>query len=292
MEMKLYTVLALTLVLVIATSAFAMERKVVQMKEDFGTQPLATCYLNYYYYIPCPTSAWFWNFTGWPQGQVVGEVFTIGDPSMFTSTGCPPYNVCDPAINHTIQQIRVLDFAGYGTVYPGLYTVNFQIWCADEYGCPVGAALWSSGPTELCVGGWNYVLVTPNLCVTKCATMTNPPRYPRILVTATHTGTSAVYPAWGFDNISKPLADACVMHDYGCCPALYPRPTVSHYTVMHTGDYGIGFANCPPYWILNPGDTVGNVFGCIEAAWRVYTTNSGPTATEPSTWGHIKTMYK
>jgi hypothetical protein len=105
------------------------------------------------------------------------------------------------------------------------------------------------------------------------------------------TGTQATYPQWGMDNISTPLSKACLMHDTGCCPALYPRPSVSHYPVMHSGFYGINFAQCPPAWILNPGDTVGNTLGCIEWAWRVYLKNTY-TATEPSTWGHIKTMYR
>jgi hypothetical protein len=291
--MKLYTVLALALVLVIAASACAMEKKAVQMREDFGTEPLYDTYMNYYYYIPCPTSSWFWNFTQWPVGQVIGEVFTIGDPSMGrVGAGCPPYLTSDPAMAHTIEQFRVLDFAGYGTIYPGLFTVEFNIWCADANGCPVGPSMWSSGPKEFCAAGWNYVTVTPNLCVTNCKTVMNPPSYPRILITATHTGSLSTYPAWGFDNISTPLGLACAMHDNGCCPALYPRPQNSHYPVMHTGDYGVNFANCPPYWILNPGDTTGDVYGCIELAWRLYVKNTGPTANQPSTWGHIKTMYR
>jgi hypothetical protein len=290
--MRVITVLALLLVL--ASSAFALEQKAVQMREDFGTEPLYTTYMNYYYYIPCPTSSWFWNYTGWTPGDMLGVFFTIGDPSMGrVGAGCPPYLTSDPALAHTIEQFRVLDFAGYGTIYPGLFTVNFDIWCADERGCPVGPSLWNSGPKEFCAAGWNYVPVTPNLCVTKCKTVLNPPSYPRILLTATMTGTLATYPAWGLDNISTPVGLACAMHDNGCCPALYPRPMVSHYPVMHTGIYNSGgVAYCPPAWILNPGDTVGDVFGCIELAWRLYVTNTGPTANEPSTWGNIKSMYK
>jgi hypothetical protein len=297
--MKLYTVLAVALVLVIGASASAMEMKSFQMKEDFGTEPLYNCYLNYYYYIPCPTSSWFWSMNNWPVNSVVGEMFTIGDPSMFTSKGCPPYTTCDPLNAHQIEQIRVLDFAGYGTLYPGLYTVNFQIWCSDERGCPVGPALWSSGPKELCAGGWNYVLVTPPpgqppICVTKCKTVVDPPSYPRILVTAKMIGSSAIYPQWGFDNIASHAnaVPSCAMHDYGCCPALYPRPYVSHYNTIHSGYYGVDFVYCPPQWFLDGADSVGDVYGFIELAWRVYLVNSGPTATQPSTWGHIKSMYR
>ena len=292
--MRLYTVLALALVLVMAASAYGMEKKALQMREDFGTEPLYDCYMNYYYYIPCPTYSWFWSFSGWLNGQVVGEWFKVGDPSMGRVATCPPFATCDPCNAHTIEQLRVLDFAGYGTTYPGLFTVDFDIWCADADGCPVGPSLWCSGAKELCVGGWNYVPVTPNVCVTKCFTTNPPPCYPRFLVTAQHIGSSAVYPQWGMDNISTPVGMACNMHDTGCCPALYPRPQNSYYGVMHSGDYGISaphVVNCPPYWVLNPGDTTGNVFGCIEFAWRVYLKNI-PTTTEPSTWGNIKSMYR
>jgi len=290
--MRFFAIAAL--VLVLASSAFALEQKAVQMREDFGTEPLYDCYMNYYYYIPCPTSSWFWSYTTWTPGEVIGVMYTIGDPSMGrVGAGCPPYLTCDPLLGHTIEQFRILDFAGYGTIYPGLFTVNFDIWCADQYGCPVGPSLWSSGPKEFCAAGWNYVVVTPNLCVSRCSPYGPPEwRSPRILITATHTGTLATYPAWGFDNLSTPVGLACLMHDNGCCPALYPRPTVSHYPIMHTGYYGINFSVCPPAWFLHPGDSTGNVWGCIELAWRLYVKNIGPTANEPSTWGNIKSMYK
>jgi hypothetical protein len=293
--MRFHAILTLVLVLVLATSAYCLEKKALQMREDFGTQPLYDCYMSYYYYIPCPTYSWFWMYTGWNPGDTVGEFFVVGDPSMGrTGSGCPPYLSCDAFNAHTIEQIRILDFAGYGTLYPGLFTVEFQIWCSDDRGCPLAPALWSSGPQEFCAGGWNYIPVTadPPICVTRCATQPNY-GYPRFLVTATMTGTDATYPAWGMDNISTPVDDACAMHDTGCCPALYPRPTVSHYNTIHSGYYGPNFTYCPPYWFLDGRDTTdGTVYGFIELAWRVYLVNSGPTATKPSTWGNIKSMYR
>jgi hypothetical protein len=284
----------LALVLALASSAYGMEMKALQMREDFGSEPLYDCYMNYYYYIPCPTYSWFWSYYGWTQGSSVGTFFTAGDASMGRAgSACPPYLTCDAYLAHTIEQFRVLDFAGYGTMYPGLYTVEFQIWCADEHGCPIAPALWSSGPQEMCVGGWNYIAVTANpaLCVSRCATQANY-GYPRFLITATHIGTDATYPAWGMDNISRPIGLACTMHDSGCCPALYPRPTASHYNTMHSGYYGVNFEFCPPEWFLDGGDTVGDEEGFIELAWRVYLVNTGPIATKPTTWGHIKSMYR
>ena len=113
--MRFYTVLALALVLVIAATAYGTEKKAAQMREDFGTQPLYDCYMNYYYYIPCTTSSWFWMYTNWAPGDKVGVFYTIGDPSMGRAgSGCPPYLNCDPCNAHVLEQFRVLDFAGYG----------------------------------------------------------------------------------------------------------------------------------------------------------------------------------
>jgi len=289
--MKVITMLAL--VLILATSAMAMEYKAVQMKDDFGTEPLYSSYLRYYYYIYCTTSSWFWAFTGWTPGDIVGVLYTVGDPSMGrTGSGCPPYLASDPCNEVTIESFRVLDFGGYGTLYPGLFTVEFDVFCADADGCPVGPSLWNSGPVEFCAAGWNYVYVNPQLCVTECATQGF--CYPRFLATATFTGTDATYPAFGFDNMTRPITLACNLHDSGCCPALYPRPYVSHYPIIHAGYYGPNFTYCPPQWFLDGGDTTsgGTDKGFIELAWTVYLVNSGPTATEPSTWGNIKSMYR
>jgi hypothetical protein len=235
-----------------------------------------------------------------PAGEVIGEMFTVGDPSMGREgSGCPPYLNCQRCCDHGLERFRVLDFAGYGTIYPGLFTVNFNIWCSDANGCPVGPSLWASGPTEFCTAGWNYIAVTPLLDLGNCYTQlqSNLKCYPRFLITATHTGISANYPAWGFDNVSTPLGLSCAMHDNGCCPALYPRPQVSHYPAIHSGDYGVAFEHCPPQWFTDGADSVGNVYGFIELAWRVYVRNiytccCPDEATEPTTWGAIKAMYK
>jgi hypothetical protein len=293
--MKVITVVAL--VLILASSVYGLDKKAFQMRDDFGTEPLWDCYLSYYYYIPSPTYSWFWGFNNWAANDVIGTMFTIGDPTMgLTTTTCPPAPVtCAPCDAQTIQQFRVLDFAGYGTTYPGLYTVDFAIYCSDAQGSPVGAALWTSGPQELCVGSWTTIDVAPDLCVTECHSEPGAPYcYPRFLVTAKMIGSNPLYPTFGLDNISGPIADGSLMHDTGCCPALYPRPYVSHYNTIHSGYYGPDFTYNPGLWIADPNDTTVDYtqFGFLEWAWRVYMINSGPTGTEPSTWGNIKSMYR
>jgi len=278
-------ILTLVILLAAATSAAALETKVYQMKEDFGSEPLYDNMLNYYYYIPCPTYSWFQSFTGWERGDIVGEWFQLGD----ISTG--NWEPGDPVNCRTLEIFRILDFAGYGTVRPGIFTVEFDIYCTDEYGCPIGPSIWNSGPFETGFA-WNYIYVDPPLDICDC--IGGPESGPRILVTATHTGYAGIYPAWGTDVISTHIEEGCPMHDQGCLPALYPRPYSSHYSSIHSGFYGQDFQYCPPQWFKDSGDPTpdGTQLGFTELCWRLYVTCAGPSANQPATWGSIKSMYR
>jgi hypothetical protein len=220
---------------------------------------------------------------------MLGVFYDIGDISMQTGTAC------DPEQCHRLERIRILDFAGYGIYYPGWFTVRFDVYCSDELGCPVGPQLWTSGPYET-GRGWNYVEVEPVLCLTQCCPDPSMPAYsPRILVVSEMTGTMGIYPAWGLDNISTPIQTGCEMHDFSCLPAVYPRPYSSHYPVVHTGYYGYGsFEYCPPLRFADGRDTTDDFsqYGCIEAAWRIYLSFSGPSATDATSWSAIKSMYR
>lgn len=182
------------------------------VREDFGTEQLSDCSLQYYYFIPRPSYSWFWAFVGWTAGDVLGQCFTIGDPSMGGAAAC------DPGQCHTLEQIRVLDFAGYGAIHRGLFTFEIDVYRADTYACPVVPSLWNSGPPETDYS-WNYFDVDPSLSICPCVTDPGPPpSAPRILVTVRLTGTEWYFPAWGFDNIGWPVEYGCIMHDSGCLP--------------------------------------------------------------------------
>ena len=284
-------VLSLILVVMLVSPALAFEKEAYQMCEDYSVVPLSDCMLQYYYYIPCPTYAWFWNVTGWESGDIIGVVFDIGD----IPTGS--YLPCSPTDCTVLEQIRVLDFAGYCNYprYPDLCTVEIDVYCADEYGCPVGPSLWNSGIYWQMYYGWNYLEIDPPITICGCAVDPGPPPSgPRILVTATHGGTLATYPAWGFDDISTPLEQGCTMHDYGCLPAGYPRPSAGHYSTIHSGYYGNNFQYCPPQWFKEGGDSTPDAsqYGFMELAWRIYVSCPGPTHVENTTWGGIKSMYR
>jgi hypothetical protein len=274
-------------VFLIAASAPAvgLEVRAYQLKDDFGNEPLFDTAIQYYYYIPCPTYSWFWAFTGWTPGDIVGEWFQLGD---IPTGGWQPG---DPVNCGTLEILRILDFAGYGTVRPGIFTVEFEIYCSDEFGCPVGPSIWNSGPFETGFA-WNHVWIDPPIEVCDCAP--SPGSGPRFLVTATHTGSDGIYPAWGVDNISTPIEQGCPLHDYSCMPALYPRPYTGHYTSIHSGFYGHNFQYCPPRWFKDNGDPTpdGTQYGFTELCWRLYISCDGPSAREPSTWSNIKSMYR
>jgi hypothetical protein len=265
--------------------------KAFQMREDYGAAPLSDCYLQYYYYIPCPTYSWFWAFSFQCPDEVIGVLFDLGDVSMGTGLAC------DPEACHSLETLRIFDYAGYGTAYPGRWTIRFDVYCSDELACPIGPPIWTSGPEEF-VFGWNYIDISPPVCLTPCCTAEDPvPSSPRILITATGIGTDCSYPVWGFDNIGTCVEEGCVMHDIGCLPALCPRPTVSHYDMIHTGYYGFsngGFEYCPPLWFCDGKDLSSDCSetGFIEALWRIYLGCTGPTADEPTTWGNIKSIYR
>ena len=171
-----------------------------------------------------------------------------------------------------------------------------DVYCCDEYGCPVGPSLWSQSLATFFA--WNYFPVDPPICISSCAVDPGPPASrPRILVTMTHTPgyeSDCNYNAWGTDVISTNLEYGCVMHDYGCLPAVYPRPYTSHYSTIHSGYYGVNLEYCPPQWFKDPNDSTpdGTEYGFLELCWRIYLTCSGPTETRPATWGSIKSMYR
>jgi hypothetical protein len=296
-DMMKIPVIALILIsLLTSIPVMAFEGRAYKLREDMGTEPLSGGALNYYYYVPCPTYSWFWAFGGlddpWEGGTAVGAWFEIGD----ISTG--GWGVCDPTQCHTLDRVRVLDMEGLQG-YPGYFRCIMDVYCCDEYGCPVGPSLWN---TECWTGyAWNYFDIDPPLCISGCSADPGPPASrPRILVTLTHAAHLYGDPlavnlnAWGTDLISRHVEDGCIMHDYGCLPALYPRPYISHYDAMHSGYYGQDFEYCPPQWFKDPQDFTpdGSEYGFVELAWRIYVTCSGPTETQPATWGSIKAMYE
>jgi len=86
------------------------------------------------------------------------------------------------------------------------------------------------------------------------------------------------------------------MHDYGCLPVSYPRGNCSGSAPKVHGGY-IGtfpFESWPPVPLLDANDTTldGSRFGYVELGWTLYVICSGTTASEPSTWSNIKSMYE
>ena len=243
-------------IIAVAAPALALEGRELQFREDYGTELFYDGALQYYYYIPCPTYSWFWNFRGWEPGDVVGAWFKPGDQG---TGGFDPLN---PYTGHAIEQFRVGDYGGYGIAYPGLFTVEFDIYGCDENGCPTTPSLWNSGPVETAFG-WNYIVPESPVCMSY-----GEQNLEQFLITATHTGSNGDCPWWMCDDISHPLAHGCDMIDGGGLPAVYPR-TSTHSGIYESG----GNPLCPPLPFCDSGDTTQDCsqYGYVELAWRIYT---------------------
>ena len=288
-EVVMRVLLICVLLLCMVSSAQALEVKAYQMREDFGQEPLYDCSLQYYYYIPCPTYSWFWAFSGWSQGDIVGTCFTVGDQGTGGFEPCDEWLCQGPP-----QVIRMLDLAGYGTVYPGLFTIELDLYCAEEccgQEMPV-VHMWHSGPLETHFG-WNYITDADMVSLTPCWM----PTYQAIFViTATMTGSDARYPAWACDNMSQAAASGCPLHDIGCLPAVAGRnPCGTEEPMVHSGYFGTyPFEHWPPMPFCDGSDSTPDcsIWGAVELAWRVDLMCGGPVAGEPTSWGSIKSMYR
>jgi hypothetical protein len=286
-EVRVMKYLVLLFVVVLATSAFGLEKKAYQLREDFGSEPVIDCVLNYYYYIPCPTYSWFWAFSGWAPGDIVGTCFRIGDE------GTGGWAPCDPATCHQLDRIRFLDFAGYGTVYYGLFDVQVDIYCCAMSQNPY-LHLWQSGRIGTHFG-WNYVDVNDPDGISLCPCSEYDFMYPRVIVTLTMVGTEGMYPAVGFDNISTTIEAGCDMHDIGCLTALYPRDWCGGSDPrVHSGLVGTyPFEYWPPLGFCDGGDTTPDCsqYGYVDLALRLYVLCTEPTEVQPTSWGEIKSLY-
>jgi len=303
-------VLALGLFLSTGT-ALAVEKKPARMWDDlcdlkveaFQIEepefPPYDCWLQQFYYIPCPTCSWFWAYSGWKPGDIIGAELTIGDHP--TGTG----NICDPYLCWGVDGIQVLDLAGYGTVYPGMFTVEMDLYYCDNTGTP-SCYLWNSGPMETHFG-WNYFSTWPtgvelDDCPDFCPPWQEDCPYPTIAVTMTMTGADGTYPAVGFDNVSMPMEQGCSIHEVGCLPAVYTRGGPSGVEPRVRSGYvgSYPFEHWPPrpfpdgkHASLPSG---AEWYGYVETAWRVYLLCTGPSLAPPqtqtATWGAIKSLYR
>jgi hypothetical protein len=252
-----------------------LDAKPYQISEDFGSEPAYyDCALQYYYYVPCPTYSWFWAYSGWTPGEILGMSFTLG------KEGTGGFDVCPTGTCSRVEGIRLLDFAGYGTVYPGYFTVEMDAYCGNSGGVPC-FHLWNSGPLETHFG-WNYFEVEPLIPIWKCPDFESG-ALSRFVLTMTMTGIDGVYPAVGFDNVSTPAEMGCEMHERSSMPAVYPRkPAGSAGTAVRSGYIGhYPFEHWPPLPIpdgKHAGDPAGSTwYGYAELAWRVYIRCDYPT---------------
>ena len=294
-KMRFRTILALALVLVFATSAFAFEAKMQKARKDIGVVPLGDCYLSYYYHCPEPGTglAYYWYVNTWDENDIFGTCYNIGDQGY----GGDP--ACDPTLAQSLSRILFVEGSGAcGGAYPGANSCELDVYCAPEYCCGPTAPvvhLWNSGPYE-CNVGWNYLEIDPPLCLTDCCLDPQPDCNPSIVVTITMTGYEHIYPEIAFDCPYAVALFGYPWHDIGCLPAVVPRgPCGGPAPAVHGGYIGsYPFQYWPPFPLCDFADSTPDCtqFGYIEWRCTIDLLHSGPTATETSTWGNIKSMYE
>jgi hypothetical protein len=261
---------------------------------DYGPEPSSRdCVLQYYYYIPCPTYSWFWAYSGWEPGDIIGAHFRIADQGTGGFDPADPWGCCH------LGWIGILDFAGYGTAYPGLFTIEMDVYCADDTPSP-RSHMWNSGSLETHFG-WNYVEVEPPLYILPCWDYDRwPPAAPAIVVTMTSTGSEGIFPKLGFDNISTSIHVGCPLHDLGCLPAAYPRTRMGESDLsVHSGYIGkYPFQNWPPLPFPDGVHTGFRPFGwCgyVELAMQIgmpFWHMRSEKALYQTSWGAIKSLYR
>jgi hypothetical protein len=106
-------------------------------------------------------------------------------------------------------------------------------------------------------------------------------RFVAILTWKNPTG----HPALVLDNISTCM-DSCSVNAACCDMGLYPYLCPRN---IHTYYYGTEGAWSKQDSIGDPGGS--GVYGCVEALWMCGFCTKG-TATEPTTWGGIKALYR
>lgn len=131
------TAFALSAVLVLASSSFALERTTIRATDDLGNQWNAGSTCNVSYYNVC--TGWLWVWSGWVPGDGIGVCIT---------------SCCPGQTQLTQSTMDVISAAppGYG------FTGTIQVNAADANCCPTGAPIQQQAwlpVTRLNTYAWN-----------------------------------------------------------------------------------------------------------------------------------------
>ncbi len=233
-----------------------------------------TCELSYYYLI---SDCAYVTIIPGIENRTVGVHFTMSDP-------VPWLSACDTSTCLTLDEIEIVL---YWVLPPGNdQSMNIKVYAADENGEPVGEPLGNRDfqPTyvdttlfPVCHIDFTNDGSEPGLDLSSCGG-----DFLVLLTWKNDTG----HPYVVLDNVSS-CVDSCSSNPV-CCqmgsePYVYPRTTVRTHDYGFEGSWSKGHAYCDP----NGCDT----YGALEALWTCRFCTLTP-ATQPTTWGTIKALYR
>jgi hypothetical protein len=233
-----------------------------------------SCVKSYYYLLEaCP-------YVTVLDGIEADETFGMHFNMLDSVHGHPP---CDTSACLTLD---VIELVFYDVLAPPEdQSMNVRVFGADPDGELVGSLLGNRDfePSHTMPGGFSAVEIDftnggmePGLDLSGCAG--------NFVVLLTWKNSSG-RPGFVLDNIGT-CVDSCAVEsaccDMGSAPYVYPR-------AIHTYYYGTEWAWSKQDSVCDLGGC--GTFGCLDALWTCgFCTQSA--ATDPTTWGGIKAMYK
>jgi len=271
----------LAVLALLASSVEARQAHVVHLKPDdlvrirgIGSPSDASCELSYYYLIG--DCAYVTVYPG-IENHSIGVHFNMTDV-------VPWLAPCDTNRCLTLDEIEIVL---YYVLPPGNdQSMNVKVFAADENGEPVGSPLGNRDFEPAYVDTTLFPLCridftnegsVPGLDLSGCGG-----NFVVLLTWKNDTG----HPYLVLDNVSW-CVDSCTTNPV-CCqmgsePYIYPRTTIHTYDYGVEGSWSKGPAICDPKGC--------STYGPLEALWTCRFCTLTP-ATQPTTWGTIKALYR
>ncbi len=280
-------VIIVAILLITASTLPGWEMKHVRLAPqdvaDYNNQGLAisvSCTLSYFYTVP--GCGWVWVIDGIEENESFGVRFNMTDEVPF-------HDPCDTSACLTLDALKIMLYDVLPP--PADQSMNLRVYAAGEGGDPLGDLLGNVDfePSYAGTASFTTEIIdftkggsTPGLDLSGCGG-----DFVVILTWLNSTG----HPCFVLDNIST-CVESCAV-DPDCCqmgtyPYVYPRTTPhTHYY----GYFGSWLTDPDPTCDFRDSTTLCDEYGYIEGMITSYFCTVSQ-ATEPSTWGSIKAMYK
>lgn len=145
------TAFVLSVMLVLATSSFALEKTAVRMTDDNragGWSAVGTCSVKYYNFC----TGWLWVWSGWGAGDVLGACFDTCCPTSEATTLVTSWHyIFSPGPS------------GYG--FTGTIQVNAATTDCCPTGAPIAQQVWLPAASGWNAYQWASVVVPPKFII-------------------------------------------------------------------------------------------------------------------------------